>query len=72
MEQYKLFLQDTIFLLKEKFELAKAQQMPDDSFQKGISFGLYDALDLIKSQARAFSIPLDDIGLGDYNLEEYL
>ena len=34
--------------------------------------GFYETLDLIKSQANAFGILLEEIGLANYNLEDKL
>jgi hypothetical protein len=72
MDQYKFFLQDLVVLLKEKLEQAKEKQAIGDVFEKGISLGIYESLDLIKQQAKAFEIPLDEIGLENYILEKYL
>lgn len=70
MEKYKYFLHDLTVLLKEKLEQAKERQTSTDSlFEEGLSMGFYEALDLIRSQAKAFDIPLEEIGLNDYNLE---
>ncbi len=71
-ETYKLYLQDLVVLLKERLEQAKKDQVPEDDFKKGISFGLYESLSLIASQAEAFGIPLNEIGLDGYVLENYI
>jgi hypothetical protein len=34
--------------------------------------GVYECLDLIKQQATAFDIPLSEIGINDYTLEDFL
>lgn len=73
MEQYKHFLHDLVPLLKEKLEQSKIEQSKSNNdFQKGISMGYYETLDLIKSQAKAFGIPLEEIGLDKFDLEENL
>lgn len=73
MEQYKFFIQDLVVLLKEKLEQAKENQsISSDDFSKGVSMGVYECLDLIKQQATAFDIPLIEIGINDYPLEDFL
>lgn len=73
MEQYKFFIQDLVVLLKEKLEQAKKNQsISNDDFRKGVSMGVYECLDLIKQQATAFDIPLSEIGINDYTLEDFL
>jgi hypothetical protein len=42
------------------------------AFNKGITMGLYEAIDLIKQQSIAFQIPLEELGLDDYVIENYL
>lgn len=70
MEKYKLYLIDLVTLLKERIEQATATE--SDRYNKGITMGIYEALDLIKSQAQAFDISLEEIGLDDFNLEQFL
>ena len=73
MEHYKFFLEDLVYLLKEKLERSqKDQTLNKNSFYEGVNMGIYECLDLIKQQAKAFEIPLDEIGLKDCNLESYL
>ncbi|MFA6060113.1 MAG: hypothetical protein WC756_18060 [Taibaiella sp.] len=74
MEQYKFFLRDLVSLLKEKLKESKQREVsnPNDDFEKGLVMGFYESLDLIKYQANIFEIPMDEIGLDNYNLEEYL
>jgi hypothetical protein len=74
MELYKYFLKDLTFLLKERLERAKEAQIASktDEFAIGVSMGIYECLDLIKQQAEAFEIPLKELGLDDYPLENYL
>ncbi|WP_249262336.1 hypothetical protein [Leptospira alexanderi] len=72
MNTYKLFLQDLVALLKEKLEQAKKDPIGNDDFAKGVRMGLYEALDLIKSQAILFGISLEELGIKDFTLEEYL
>jgi hypothetical protein len=72
MEKYKFFLQDLVVLLKQRLEQAKEQQITGDIFEKGVSMGIYECLDLIKQQAKTFDIPLDDLGLENYLLEKYI
>ena len=69
MEQYKFFMQDLAVLLKEKLEQSKERQLLTNSeFDKGVNMGIYECLDLIKQQADAFGIPLQEIGLDKVNL----
>jgi hypothetical protein len=73
MEHYKFFLEDLVYLLKEKLERSQKDRALDkNSFNDGVNMGIYECLDLIKQQAKAFEISLDEIGLQDYNLENYL
>lgn len=72
MEKKLFFLQDLVYLLKEKIENFKSKETSDDEFTKGIIMGLYESLDLIKQQASAFEIPLSEIGLENYDLESFL
>lgn len=73
MEQYKFFIQDLVALLKEKLEQAKENQSTSkDNFNKGVSMGIYECLDLIKQQAEVFEIPLNEIGINNYPLEDFL
>jgi hypothetical protein len=73
MEQYKYFVQDLVILLKEKLEQAKRDQIISrNEFNLGVSMGVYECIDLIKQQASIFEIPLDEIGLDGYLLENYL
>ncbi len=73
MEQYKYFLKDLVTLLKEKLEQAKENQgISKSEFDKGVSMGVYECIDLIKQQANSFEIPLKEIDLEDYPLENYL
>lgn len=74
MENYKFFLQDLVSILKEKLKESKQREIsnPSDEFEKGMVMGFYESIDLIKAQANIFEIPMNEIGLDDYNLEEYL
>ena len=77
METYKYYLKDLVTLLKEKLEqayndLSEKPLKNEEGFLLGQKFALYDVLDLIKSQANAFGIPLNEIGLDNYILEKYL
>jgi hypothetical protein len=76
MNTYKSYLIDLVFLLKEKLEETSSRERntvaEDKVFESGIVMGYYTALDLIKSQAIAFGIPIEEIGLKDYDLEKFL
>ena len=73
MEQYKFFIQDLVVLLKEKLEQSRERQIStNDEFDKGVNMGIYESLDLIKQQANAFGIPLQEIGLDDFCMEQLL
>lgn len=73
MENYKYFIQDLVLLLKERLEEAKQNQtLPIDDFNKGLSMGIYECIDLIKQQAEVFNIPLEEVGLDNYKLEDFL
>ncbi len=73
MEKYKFFIQDLIVLLKERLERPKEHQLKSNiDYNKGVNMGIYETLDLIKEQANAFGIPLEDIGLDSYQIEKFL
>lgn len=73
MDRYKLFLQDLVFLLKERLEKAKENQYSSkNDYNLGISMGIYECIDLIKQQSNTHMIPLEDLGLNDFPLEDYL
>lgn len=73
MEHYKFFIQDLVTLLKERLQQEKENQaITNDDFNKGVSMGIYESLDLIKKQAESFNIPLSEIGLDDFSLKEFL
>lgn len=73
MDKYKLYLQDLVFLLKENFEQAKVNQSASKGeFNKGVSTGIYQCLDLVKQQAVSFGIPLSELGIDDFTLEDLL
>jgi len=77
METYEFLLADTCKLMLDKLSLAKNQQgiednMEDASFNKGVSYGIYECLVLLRDQALVFGVDLHKIGLGDIVLESYL
>ena len=72
MELYKGYLTDLVALLKADLEQAKSEQRTNNEYDMGYTMGLYHALYLIKTQAEAFEIPLEDIGLENYPLESFL
>jgi hypothetical protein len=61
-ETYINYLRDIIYLLKDKLRTQPA----DSDFDSGIKFDLQNTLDLIKSQADAFQIDLEEIGFDDF------
>ncbi|WP_235596354.1 hypothetical protein, partial [Leptospira weilii] len=69
MDTYKLFLQDLVVLLKEKLKHSKTNQIGNDQFEKGVRMGIYETLDLIKSQADSFGISLQELGIENLRLE---
>jgi hypothetical protein len=64
-EIYKNYLRDLIYLLKDKLKIQKA----DTDFESGIKMELENTLDLIKSQADAFQLDLNEVGF--YDFEKY-
>lgn len=66
--KYKLFLQDLVYILKERLENSTS----DTAFNMGEQMECYSILDIIKQQAEAFHIPLDEINLKDYDLERFM
>lgn len=72
MNPYQHYLRDLVSILKQKLTEAKQNQTAGDEFQKGVTMGLYDSLDTIKTQAIAFQIPLHDLGLNDFEPANFL
>ena len=76
MDKYKDYTTDLISLLKQMLERtyqeAKISTGADSEYNSGKLFAYYEVLDLIKSQSFAFQIPLEEIGLKDYNLDKFL
>lgn len=66
--KYKLFLQDLVYLLKERLENSTS----DTEFNMGGQIECYSILDMIKQQAEVFNIPFDEINLKDYDLEKFM
>ncbi|WP_061219667.1 hypothetical protein, partial [Leptospira weilii] len=69
MDTYKWFLQDLVVLLKEKLKHSKTNQIGNDQFEEGFRMGIYETLDLIKSQADSFGISLQELGIENLRLE---
>lgn len=74
---YEYFIQDLVKLLKDEIETRFEERniktaLEDKLFNSGQIFSLYSVLSLIKSQAFAFEIPLEELQLEDYNLEGFL
>lgn len=67
------FLIDLGTLLRERAVAAHdmAKRNPSE-FQGGVAHGYYEVLSLIESQAEAFGLPLDDIGLKGFSVDDEL
>ena len=65
-ETYKLYLQDLVSLLKEDISNMHRFETISNDFEAGIKFGKANVLGLIVSQANAFQIDLEEIGLKDF------
>ena len=61
------YLSDLVLLLREKVAEAKNNSSLGDEQQKGRHWGLYEALSLVHQQAIAFGIPLDEIGMKNFD-----
>ncbi len=63
-------------MLKEQLEKLHQETLKNSSdnkdFLRGQLFSFYSSLELIKSQAVSFSIPLSEIDLDNYDLEQFL
>jgi hypothetical protein len=65
MNVYEAYLRDLGFLVRERAENARntARQSPNDEFESGRVFALYEVISLMQQQAVAFQIPLDKVSL---------
>jgi hypothetical protein len=68
-DTYALYLKDLIHLAKESARQAKLRvdnaSGDERTFQSGVLMGWYSIISLMQSQATAFDIPLDTLGLDD-------
>lgn len=75
-DKYKNYLADLArFLLEEIKEThvdLRSKLGPERDHSLGQVFALYSTLDLMKSQAIAFNIPLEELGLDGIILEDFL
>ncbi len=74
-KQYFHFTKDIVELLKEKTIEAKLKGDEESSeidFSNGYSMAYYEVLSLFIDQAKAFDIPLDEIGLSSFELDNLL
>lgn len=67
-EVYKNYLKDLIDILKEKTE-ETMRIKKKNKFNKDKIFVFYEVFDLIIQQAIAFQIPLEEIGLHNFDIE---
>ncbi|KJU86498.1 hypothetical protein MBAV_001305 [Candidatus Magnetobacterium bavaricum] len=63
------FVRDLVTLLIEKALTAKEKATNGGDFDKGMHMTYYDILSLVQSQADAFGIPLDELGLKDFDAD---
>ncbi len=75
------YLQEVSEILREraveaKTQVAQRQGIAENTsileFQRGILLGYYEVLSTLVSQARAFDIPLEMIGLADFEPDKLL
>jgi hypothetical protein len=66
--KYKLYLIDLVSILKEEAFKAKEKSVIDSSnFDEGRLMAYYEFISLLKQQANAFGIDLEDINLKDFD-----
>ena len=74
--QFQLYLLDLATFLKERARQAKAEarsESPNASdFKNGVVMGYYHVLSIMRSQARAFEIPLQELNLHDIDPDSEL
>ncbi len=63
------FVRDLVTLLIEKALTAKKKAANGGDFDKGMHMTYYDILSLVQNQADAFGIPLDELGLKDFDAD---
>ena len=59
-----------LVLLAKRIE--SESQTPEDQFQGGRRFALYEVLSLMKQQAETFGLSTTQIGLKEYDIEKLL
>lgn len=65
------FMTDLVLLLREKAAKAKraSEENPQDLFESGKHFGLYEALSLIQEQGVAFGFAPGRLGMADFDVD---
>ncbi len=75
-ESYFLYLKDLVQLAKERAHAAKreasAASSDERAFRNGVLMGWYSIISMMQSQANAFGIPLQALGLDDIDPENEL
>jgi hypothetical protein len=75
-DAYFLYLKDLVHLAKERARSAKldASAASDDerAFREGVLMGWYSIISTMQSQANAFGIPMQALGLDDIDPERDL
>lgn len=75
-DKYKYYLGDLARLLLEEIKKTHAdlssKHGSELDYSSGEIMALYSTLDLMKSQAKAFDIPLNELGLDGIRLEDFL
>jgi hypothetical protein len=68
-DSYSLYLKDLVYLAKERArgaKLAASTASGDErAFHEGVLMGWYSIISMMQSQANAFGIPMEAIGLDD-------
>lgn len=73
---HKEFIQNIISILESKIqsEYTKLEDndTEDNIFRKGLIFGYYDILEIIIRESGLYNISIDELGIKNLRIEEYL
>ena len=67
---YLFDLGQELVLLAKRIE--SESQAPEDQFQRGRRFAIYEVLSLMKQQAETFGLAATQIGLEEFDIERLL
>jgi hypothetical protein len=75
-DAYFLYLKDLVYLAKERARGAKLEASTasgdERAFRDGVLMGWYSIISMMQSQANAFGIPMDTLGLDDIDPDREL